>query len=250
MQCLDMAKQEHIQQSHPWTEQLALAYRVCCRSCKRGLGPEKQAAALLLDRPTKRRWTWSSRWPYSRQVTLDFASHTVTWPFFRRKPTLFWAPRGSIRAHCQIQYLTRLRVRSTPWRLCWQANAAGKAGRPLSNRGWADPFQSIAAAIGLPSSHPDGTRAFTARMARGKLMAARGTGGYKLCIETGHRDSLARVCSELETRLLEARPLLATFEGIWQGEVPACAPPAEIDDHSPELFVPDFARGVASCTEA
>ena len=50
MQYLDLAKQEHIQRGHPWTEQLALAYRVCSRSCLRALGPPKQASALPLDK--------------------------------------------------------------------------------------------------------------------------------------------------------------------------------------------------------
>ena len=36
-QYLDLAKQEHIRLGHCWTEQHALAYKVCARSCKRGL---------------------------------------------------------------------------------------------------------------------------------------------------------------------------------------------------------------------
>ena len=50
MQYLDLAKQEHIRLGHCWTEQHALAYKVCARSCKRGLGSAKQAAALPLGR--------------------------------------------------------------------------------------------------------------------------------------------------------------------------------------------------------
>ena len=51
-QYLDLAMQEHshIQHGGAWTEQLQLAYRVCSRSCHRGLGPAKQATAWPLDR--------------------------------------------------------------------------------------------------------------------------------------------------------------------------------------------------------
>lgn len=45
---LDTARQVHISEGRPWTQQLQLAARQARRACQRGRGPAKQAQALPL----------------------------------------------------------------------------------------------------------------------------------------------------------------------------------------------------------
>eukprot|EP00969_Alexandrium_andersonii_P134696 5959090-Alexandrium_andersonii.AAC.1 len=46
---LSVAKQEHVQAGHPWTDSLALAQREANRAATRGLGPPKRAAPFPLE---------------------------------------------------------------------------------------------------------------------------------------------------------------------------------------------------------
>ena len=122
MQYLDLAKQEHIQRGHPWTAQHMLAYKVCARSCRRGLGPAKQASALPLDKlatldqascsvssgpvPAVTSTIVASWWLLReieasrarvRHVTLDFGTRTAAWLLPSSKTDVL--ALGAVRKH-------------------------------------------------------------------------------------------------------------------------------------------------------
>ncbi|CAE7838251.1 unnamed protein product [Symbiodinium sp. CCMP2592] len=196
MQYLDLAKQEHVQKGHPWTDQLALAYRVCSRSCKRGLGPAKQAAALPLDklagldqsrcqvpsgpaRPVTS--TIVASWWLLREleasrakvrhITLDFGAKVAAWLLPSSKTDV--AALGATRKHscscavlhpdlCPFHTLASLVQGKQPEDPVF----VDLDGCPPSKHGWADTFQRIAALLGLPLCHHNGARAFTGHTAR------------------------------------------------------------------------------------
>ncbi|CAE7849420.1 unnamed protein product [Symbiodinium microadriaticum] len=277
MQYLDLAKQEHIQRGHPWTAQHVLAYKVCARSCRRGLGPAKQASALPLDKlatldqascsvslgpvPAVTSTIVASWWLLReieasrarvRHVTLDFGTKTAAWLLPSSKTDVM--ALGAVRKHsCSCTVL--------PPALCpFHALASlihGKCpedpvfcdaeGRPPSKSGWADTFQDIAAALGLPLVLQNGARAYTGHSARAtgaQFLATRGIELWRiqifgrwgsdiilrylreaplahlseLAVESGHGESIARIRGELEALLSKANPILAIPDEAWREE--------------------------------
>ena len=207
MQYLDLAKQEHIRLGHCWTEQHAQAYKVCARSCKRGLGSAKQAAALPLGRlheidegkvsvpsgPTKpvtstivASWWLLRELEASRarvrHITLQADTRTVSWLLPSSKTDV--AALGATRRHscsCSV-----LQAGLCPYHLVVELiRDKGPAdpvfsdarGLPPAKAGWADTFQQLASMLNLPICWPNGARAYTGHSARAtgaQFMASRG----------------------------------------------------------------------------
>ncbi|CAE7263008.1 Ank3 [Symbiodinium microadriaticum] len=123
-------------------------------------------------------------------------------------------------------------------------------GRPPSKSGWADTFQDIAAALGLPIVLQNGARAYTGHSARAtgaQFLATRGIELWRiqifgrwgsdiilrylreaplahmteLAIESGHGEAIARVRGELEALLAKAKPILAIPEEAWREVEPS-----------------------------
>ena len=188
MQYLDLAKQEHIRLGHS-----SLAYRVCARSCKRGLGSAKQAAALPLERLREigedRCWvpagpvqpvksTIVASWWLLREleasrsrvrhITVDFASRTVSRLLPSSKTDV--AALGTTRRHscscsvlpaglCPFHLVADLIKDKGPNEPVF----TDLGGAPPSKAGWADTFQELARLLGIPTCWPNGARgAFTA----------------------------------------------------------------------------------------
>ena len=302
MQYLDLAKQEHIQRGHPWTAQHVLAYKVCARSCRRGLGPTKQASALPLDKlatldqascsvslgpvPAVTSTIVASWWLLReieasrarvRHVTLDFGTKTAAWLLPSSKTDV--VALGAVRKHsCSCTVL--------PPALCpFHALASlihGKSpedpvfcdaeGRPPSKSGWADTFQGIAAALGLPLVLQNGARAYTGHSARAtgaQFLATRGIELWRiqifgrwgsdiilrylreaplahlseLAVESGHGESIARIRGELEALLAKANPILAIPDEAWREEGPLRARPAPLPEQCRKHLILNTARG-------
>eukprot|EP00439_Symbiodinium_sp_Y106_P063636 s4235_g9.t2 len=191
MQYLDLAKQEHIRLGHS-----SLAYRVCARSCKRGLGSAKQAAALPLERLREigedRCWvpagpvqpvksTIVASWWLLREleasrsrvrhITVDFASRTVSRLLPSSKTDV--AALGTTRRHscscsvlpaglCPFHLVADLIKDKGPNEPVF----TDLGGAPPSKAGWADTFQELARLLGIPTCWPNGARAFTGHSAR------------------------------------------------------------------------------------
>eukprot|EP00439_Symbiodinium_sp_Y106_P050425 s358_g6.t1 len=215
MQYLDLAKQEHIQRGHPWTEQLALAYRVCSRSCLRALGPPKQASALPLDKlsgidtnncrvpggpadPVKA--TTAASWWLLREIeashakikhlTIDTSTNTVSWLLPSSKTDV--TALGATRRHaCACSVL--------PFELCPYHTVlqlvgnrgpeepvfADIHGNAPTKVGWADTFQAIARLLGIPTCSGNGARCFTGHSARAsgaQFLASRGVELWRIQI--------------------------------------------------------------------
>ena len=236
MQYLDLAKQEHIGRGHSWTEQLRLAYRVCARSCRRGLRPAKQAAALPLGElakvpeepcqvtsgpcPPVKSTLVASCWILReieasrarvRHISLDFTSRTASWLLPSSKTDV--AALGATRKHsCSCSVL--------PPEICpFHCLAAvirdkppdspvfcDERGLPPSKAGWADTFQKIAAHLQIPLCHQNGARAFTGPRATGaQFLASRG-------IELWRIQIFGRWGSDVILRYIRDAPLASLAE--------------------------------------
>ena len=221
MQYLDLAKQEHIGRGHSWTEQHRLAYRVCARSCRRGLGPAKQAAALPLGDLAKVpeelcRVTSGPRYPVKatvvaswwilreieasrarvRHVRLDFSTRTASWLLPSSKTDV--AALGATRKHsCSCSVL--------PPEICPFHCLAALVG---AKAGWADTFQKIAAHLQIPLCLQNGARAFTGHSARAtgaQFQASRG-------IELWRIQIFGRWGSDVILRYIRDAPLASLAE--------------------------------------
>ena len=191
VQYMEVAKQEHIGLGHPWTEKLQQTYRAAKRSCMRGLVPAKQASALPMGRlagfsssepmatpgPTSpARSTIISSWWMLRELeasrakiehlTFDHVNKTVTWLLPSSKTDV--AALGASRKHsCACSALC---PSLCPYH-CVLAQVGDRPGHapvftdvegyPPSKAGWANTFQSLAAALGLPVTFRNGARVFT-----------------------------------------------------------------------------------------
>ena len=304
MQYLDLAKQEHIHRGHAWSEQLALAYRVCSRSCKRALGPSKQASALPMDKVPTVAWdeamvtngprdpvtaTIVASWWLLREIeashariqhlTFDHESKTVAWLLPSSKTDV--AALGATRKHacsCEVlspqlcPYHSVLRLMGSRGPL--EPVFVDINGAPPSKAGWADTFQAIARALGIPVCLANGARAFTGHSARAtgaQYLAARGVELWRiqifgrwdsdvilryvreaplsqlseLAIEAGHKDSLARARRELEALLRKARPSLAIPDADWCDELigTEAPPPPSVPHDSSERLILNLSPG-------
>eukprot|EP00439_Symbiodinium_sp_Y106_P037955 s1534_g4.t1 len=215
MQYLDLAKQEHIQRGHPWTEQLALAYRVCSRSCLRALGPPKQASALPLDKlpgidPSNCRVpggpadpvraTTAASWWLPREIeashakikhiTNDTNTRTVSWLLPSSKTDV--TALGATRKHsCACSVLP---VELCPYHTVLQLVGNRGPEEPVfidshgnapTKAGWADTFQAIARLLGIPICSSNGARCFTGHSARAsgaQFLASRGVELWRIQI--------------------------------------------------------------------
>ncbi|CAE7389519.1 unnamed protein product [Symbiodinium natans] len=256
MQYLDLAKQEHIHRGHAWSEQLALAYRVCSRSCKRALGPSKQASALPMDKvPTVTRdeamvtngprdpgtATIVASWWLLREIeashariqhlTFDHESKTVAWLLPSSKTDV--AALGATRKHaCSCEVLSpQLCPYHSVLRLVGSRGPLEPVfvdinGAPPSKAGWAD----TARALGVPVSWP---------MIRQMSQLS------ELAIEAGHKDSLARARRELEALLRKARPSLAIPDADWCDELigTEAPPPPSVPHDSSERLILNLSPG-------
>ncbi|CAE7481466.1 PAPP5 [Symbiodinium natans] len=267
VQYMEVAKQEHIGLGHPWTEKLQQTYRAAKRSCMRGLGPAKQASALPMGRlagfsssepmatsgPTSpARSTIISSWWMLRELeasrakiehlTFDHVNKTVTWLLPSSKTDV--AALGASRKHsCACSALC---PSLCPYH-CVLAQVGDRPGHapvftdvegyPPSKAGWANTFQSLAAALGLPVTFRNGARAFTGHSARAtgaQFMAIKGIELWRiqifgrwgsavvlrylreapveqlgqLAVEAGHADSLARARKELEELIAKGQAFL------------------------------------------
>ena len=81
---------EHIQKGHPWTEQLALAYRVCARSCRRGLGPAKHFRLIG--------WCPESKAPVKCRRDPSSRSLRQSWLYIREAPLAHLAELAKLEA--------------------------------------------------------------------------------------------------------------------------------------------------------
>ena len=195
---LDAAKSRHISLGYPWSDQLQLAARHAIRSCRRGIGPARQAQGLPLLRlgevcleeplvPGGPKWPGRSTilvsWWLLREIeahhslvshiSVDQDALKITWRLPSSKTD--WRAIGAERAHrCACDFVS---TKVCPFHCmlehlkCLSSNRAdclfpGISGKPATKQGWADTFQEIARRLGLATRWPNGARAFTGHSAR------------------------------------------------------------------------------------
>lgn len=195
---LESAKAEHVARGHPWTDQLAQARRAARRSCRRYLGNPKQAKGLPLarlgeirgERPLAvggprrpGRATLLASWWLLREIEasnarrehirVDHSLRQVTWSLPCTKTdqqalgadrthscSCEFAPIEVCPYHSMVDHLNGLPEHPS------QPVFPTDGNTPATKLGWADTFQCIAAALGLPTVHPNGARAYTGHSAR------------------------------------------------------------------------------------
>lgn len=90
-------------------------------------------------------------------IEIDQANKRVNWRLPPSKTD--WKALGATRSHsCSCECAPAAEPSSPVF--------PSSVGSPASKTGWADTFQHLRAALGLPTSHPNGARSFTGHSAR------------------------------------------------------------------------------------
>ena len=195
---LDTAKAQHVSLGYAWSDQLQQCYRAAVRSCLRNIGSPKQASPLPLaelaalggsEAVVNGGPIWPARaallasWWLLREieashavrehVEVDEGNRRISWRLPSSKTD--WKALGATRCHsCSCEFAPPVQC---PYH-CMVAHleAVGQRpgapifpsadGSPASKVGWADTFQWLGAALGLPITHANGARCFTGHTAR------------------------------------------------------------------------------------
>ncbi|CAK9045157.1 Uncharacterized protein SCF082_LOCUS25539 [Durusdinium trenchii] len=196
---LDAAKNCHIAQGLPWSDQLRQAYRAAVRSCNRGIGNSKQAGGLPLEQvaalpPMGQLVKGGPRHPVAatvlaswwllreieasrarrKHITVNVTDRRVTWRLPSSKTDQ--AALGAERSHtcsCALHspnlcpfHLMVGHLANLPEALDQPIFPAEDDQIPASKDGWADTFEQLAIHLGLPVTHNNGARMFTGHSAR------------------------------------------------------------------------------------